>query len=59
MVEDVMLLVLRYTYTYSLSKKSLHIEKIKQTSKNALISNIINELFYFFQTQFYNVINKL
>ena len=36
---------------YSLSKKSLHVEEItKKTSKNALISNINNQPFYFLQT---------
>ena len=40
--------------TYSLSKKSLHIEKIKvektfeKCIENALISNISNQHFYFF-----------
>ena len=43
------------TYTYSLSKKYLHIEKIKKkrTSKNALISNMNNQLFYFVPCESY------
>ena len=46
---DFMDIILQFCI-YSWSKKSLHIEKIKkkQTSKNALISKINNQLFLFF-----------